>query len=247
MKKNIVLCCLSILLLVNCSLPETAVSTGDRVPDASALQAQLIAVYETVSPSVVSIHTRARIYDTKMRVIGHELGMGAGFVYDGQGHILTNYHVVKGAEKVSVTLADGRTFEAQVVGTDPATDLAALSIGPIEDLPAPIPLADSEELRVGQFVVAIGCPFGLEQTLTSGVISALGRVIHGPEDNRAISQAIQTDAAINPGNSGGPLLDLKGRVISVNSQLVGPTQVSIGIGFAVSSNTVRRMVEGIVG
>jgi len=137
-------------------------------------------------------------------------------------------------------------YEAEIVGTDPANDLAVIRIGAGADLPEPVALGDSDELRVGQFVLAIGNPFGLEQALTTGVVSALGQVIQSPEDNRFIGEAIQTDAAINPGNSGGPLLDLKGHVIGVNSQIISPSGASSGIGFAVSANTVRRVVPELI-
>ncbi len=137
-------------------------------------------------------------------------------------------------------------YDATVVGTDPDNDLAVLRIDAGADLPAPLSLGDSDQLRVGQFVVAIGNPYGLEQTLTTGVVSALGRVIEGASDNRFIGEAIQTDAAINPGNSGGPLLDLQGRVIGVNSQIISPSGASSGIGFAVSANTVQRVVPELI-
>jgi S1-C subfamily serine protease len=137
-------------------------------------------------------------------------------------------------------------YEAQVVGSDPSNDLAVIQIDAGEDLPAPLALGNSGNLRVGQFVVAIGNPYGLEQTLTTGVVSALGRVIEGAEDNSFIGEAIQTDAAINPGNSGGPLLDLHGRVIGVNSQIISPSGASSGIGFAVSANTVQRVAPELI-
>jgi len=137
-------------------------------------------------------------------------------------------------------------YEAQVVGSDPSNDLAVIQIDAGEDLPAPLALGNSGNLRVGQFVVAIGNPYGLEQTLTTGVVSALGRVIEGAEDNSFIGEAIQTDAAINPGNSGGPLLDLQGRVIGVNSQIISPSGASSGIGFAVSANTVQRVAPELI-
>ncbi len=210
---------------------------------ANALEAQVEAVYERAAPAVVNITVRSIAYDFFMRPVPQE-GTGSGFLYDDQGHIVTNYHVVENAEEVMVTLADGRTFPAEVVGTDPSTDLAVIRID-AEDLPDPIPLGDSDQLKVGQFVVAIGNPFGQEGTLTVGVISALGRVIQSP-DGRFIGEAIQTDAAINPGNSGGPLLDLHGRVIGVNSQIISPSRASAGIGFAVSSNTVRRVVPHLI-
>ena len=184
-------------------------------------------------------------YDRFMQPVPQE-GSGSGFVIDRQGHIVTNYHVIEGADELLVNLAGGQEYEAELVGSDPANDLAVIRIDAGADLPEPMVLADSDDLRVGQFVVAIGNPFGLEQTLTTGVISALGRIIQSPEDNRFIGEAIQTDAAINPGNSGGPLLDLTGRVIGVNSQIISPSRASAGIGFAVSANTVRRVVPELI-
>jgi S1-C subfamily serine protease len=143
-----------------------------------------------------------------------------------------------------VTLADGEVYPAEIVGVDPSNDLAVVRID-VENLPQPVALGDSDGLRVGEFVVAIGNPFGLERTLTVGVISSLGRVIQSP-DGRFIGEAIQTDAAINPGNSGGPLLDLEGRVIGVNSQIISPSRASAGIGFAVPVNTVKRVVPQLI-
>ncbi len=212
---------------------------------ANALEAQVIAVYETVGPAVVNITNRSYAYDWFMRPSPQE-GSGSGFVYDTEGHIVTNYHVVENAEELLVTLASGQVYEAEIVGVDPTNDLAVIHIDAGVALPEPVALGDSDKLRVGQFVLAIGNPFGLEQTLTIGVISALGRVIQSPEDNRFIGEAIQTDAAINPGNSGGPMLDLEGRVIGVNSQIISPSGASAGIGFAVSANTVRRVVPELI-
>jgi S1-C subfamily serine protease len=217
----------------------------DETEAANALEAQVIAVYETLGPAVVNITNRRIAYDMFMQAVPQE-GSGSGFVYDGQGHIVTNFHVIEGAEELIVAMADGQEYEAELIGADPANDLAVIRIDAGRDLPAPVVMGDSEALRVGQFVVAIGNPFGLEQTLTTGVISALGRIIQSPEDNRFIGEAIQTDAAINPGNSGGPLLDLKGRVIGVNSQIISPSRASAGVGFAVSSNTVRRVVPELI-
>jgi S1-C subfamily serine protease len=210
---------------------------------ANALEAQVEAVYDQAGSAVVNITSVTYAYDFFFNPVPQE-GSGSGFVYDDEGHIITNYHVIEDAEELSVTLADGQTYSAEVVGEDPTNDLAVIRID-AEDLPEPVPLGDSDILRVGQFVVAIGNPFGLERTLTAGVISSLGRVIRGP-DNRFIGEVIQTDAAINPGNSGGPLLDLKGRVIGVNSQIVSPSQANAGVGFAVPSNTVRRVVPELI-
>jgi len=215
-------------------------------PAAVALQMQVIAVHEAASPAVVNVISRAYVVTRFMGVVPQE-GTGSGFVYDALGHIVTNYHVVEGADELLVTLANGEAYEATLVGSDPANDLAVLHIDVEADLlPEPLALADSDALRVGQFVLAIGNPYGLGQTLTTGVVSALGRVIQSPEDNRFIGEAIQTDAAINPGNSGGPLLDLTGRVIGVNSQIISPSGASSGIGFAVSSNTVARVVPQLI-
>jgi S1-C subfamily serine protease len=217
----------------------------DEGAAANALEAQVIAVYEAVGPAVVNITNRGIAYDMFMQPVPQE-GSGSGFIVDRQGHIVTNYHVIEGADQILVNMADGQEYEAEMAGSDPANDLAVIRIDAAGDLPEPLVLADSDALRVGQFVVAIGNPFGLEQTLTTGVISALGRIIQSPEDNRFIGEAIQTDAAINPGNSGGPLLDLTGRVIGVNSQIISPSRASAGIGFAVSANTVRRVVPELI-
>jgi S1-C subfamily serine protease len=217
----------------------------DEGAAANALEAQVIAVYEAIGPAVVNITNRSIAYNMWMEPVPQE-GSGSGFVIDDQGHIVTNYHVIEGADELLVNMADGIEYEARLVGSDPTNDLAVIQIQAGENLPQPVVFSNSDALRVGQFVIAIGNPFGLEQTLTIGVISALGRIIQSPEDNRFIGEAIQTDAAINPGNSGGPLLDLQGRVIGVNSQIISPSRASAGIGFAVSSNTVLRVVPELI-
>jgi len=230
-------------------VPATPTTAPPQVPamtaePANALEGQVVAVYESAAPAVVNISTVVIAYDFFMRPVPQEGGTGSGFVYDAEGHIVTNYHVVENAEELSVTLADGEVYPAQIVGVDPSNDLAVVRID-VENLPQPVALGDSDSLRVGEFVVAIGNPFGLERTLTVGVISSLGRVIQSP-DGRFIGEAIQTDAAINPGNSGGPLLDLEGRVIGVNSQIISPSRASAGIGFAVPVNTVKRVVPQLI-
>jgi S1-C subfamily serine protease len=225
--------------------PSPVTPLPDEEEAANALESQVIAVYEVVSPAVVNITNRGYAYDMFMRAVPQE-GSGSGFVYDTEGHIVTNYHVVENAEELLVTLASGQVYKAEIVGADPANDLAVIRIDASVNLPEPVALGDSDKLRVGQFVLAIGNPFGLEQTLTTGIVSALGRVIESPEDSRFIGEAIQTDAAINPGNSGGPLLDLEGRVIGVNSQIISPSGASSGIGFAVSANTVGRVVPELI-
>ena len=207
------------------------------------LQGQLEAIYSQVSPSVVNITSRVLVTNLLNQVMPQE-GTGSGFVYDDQGHIVTNYHVVADADEITVAMADGSVYPARVVGEDPSTDLAVIRIEAV-NLPAPLPLADSDDLRVGQIVLAIGNPFGLDLSMTFGIISSLGRVIETP-NARFVGEAIQTDAPINPGNSGGPLLDIQGRVIGVNSQIISPSRASAGVGFAVSSNTVRRVAPQLI-
>jgi S1-C subfamily serine protease len=172
-------------------------------------------------------------------------GQGSGFVYDDEGRIVTNHHVVEGADSIEVTLADGSSYDARLLGSDASTDLAVLQIDAPADELEPLELGDSDALAVGEEVVAIGSPFGLDATVTSGIVSALDRRITAP-NGFAIENAIQTDAAINQGNSGGPLLDSGARVVGVNSQIETETGGNVGIGFAVPSNTVRSVVEDIV-
>jgi S1-C subfamily serine protease len=203
----------------------------------------VIGVYDQIAPAVVNITTRVIALNMFSQPVPQE-GSGSGFLFDGDGHIITNYHVIESAEEIVVTLPDERVYAATVIGADPSTDLAVIKIEG-EDLPQPVPLGNSDGLRVGEFVIAIGNPFGQEGTLTVGVISALGRTIESP-DGRFIGEAIQTDAAINPGNSGGPLLDLEGRLIGVNSQIISPSRASAGIGFAVPANTVSRVIPVLI-
>ncbi len=212
---------------------------------ATGSEDQVIAVYDQCGPSVVNITSLAYVYNWFSGSVPQE-GTGSGFVYDDQGHILTNYHVIEGADELTVTLSTGEEYTATVVGQDSSNDLAVLQIDAGSSLPAPLPLMDSDTLRVGQTVLAIGSPYGLQQTLTTGVVSALGRVIESPEANQFIGEVIQTDAAINPGNSGGPLLDLEGRVVGVNSQILSSSGSSSGIGFAISANTIRRVVPQLI-
>ncbi|MCJ7549942.1 MAG: trypsin-like peptidase domain-containing protein [Anaerolineae bacterium] len=208
------------------------------------LQTQVEAVYAATGDSVVNIAVTTIGTDFFFNPVQQE-GTGSGFVYDGLGHIITNFHVVDGAEEINVTFKDGTTIMAEVVGEDPTYDLAVVKVDPDAYPMHPLSLGDSEFLRIGQFVVAIGAPFGLDQSLTFGVISSLGRIIESP-DRRYIGEAIQTDAAINPGNSGGPLLDLEGRVIGVNAQIVSPSQANAGIGFAIPARLVRRVAPQLI-
>ena len=220
-----------------------APTVAQSLPGANQLEEQIIGLYQEAGPSVVFISSVVMQYDMFMQAEPQE-GTGSGFVYDREGHIVTNYHVVADANQVSALFSDGSSYAAEIVGLDPSTDLAVIKVN-AANLPPPLPVADSDRLRVGQFVIAIGNPYGLESTLTLGIISALGRVIESP-NGRFIGEAIQTDAAINPGNSGGPMLNLSGEVIGVNSQIISESGSNAGIGFAVSSNTVRRVVPELI-
>jgi len=234
----------------------TAVPTATVVPPSAPvvvippdtalenLQTQVEAVYAATGDSVVNIAVTTIGTDFFFNPVPQE-GTGSGFVYDGLGHIITNFHVVDGAEEINVTFKDGTTIMAEVLGEDPTYDLAVVKVDPDAYPMHPLSLGDSEFLRIGQFVVAIGAPFGLDQSLTFGVISSLGRIIESP-DRRYIGEAIQTDAAINPGNSGGPLLDLEGRVIGVNAQIVSPSRANAGIGFAIPARLVKRVAPQLI-
>jgi S1-C subfamily serine protease len=234
--------------LIAQTLP-TAVPTPPLPSDAQYAQLDardqiFITLYRRVSPSVVHITSTTQTVDMFQGVVPSE-GTGSGFVLDSAGHILTNNHVVAGADSVDVLLANGVSLPAQVVGTDQVYDLAVIHV----DVPAitliPLELGDSSQLQVGQTVIAIGNPFGLDRTLTSGLISALGRRVRTSE-NSVIGQAIQTDAAINPGNSGGPLLDTRGRVVGINTAINSPSGGSVGIGFAVPINIAKRVAPDLI-
>jgi putative serine protease PepD len=172
-------------------------------------------------------------------------GQGSGFVYDREGHVITNQHVVQGASSVSVRFWNGETYDAEVVGTDASTDLAVLDVDAPASVLSPLQLGDSSDVQVGDGVVAIGSPFGLDQTVTSGIVSALHRQMTAPNEF-TINDSIQTDAAINHGNSGGPLLNARGRVIGVNAQIESESGGNDGVGFAIPSNTVRSIVSQLV-
>ena len=172
-------------------------------------------------------------------------GAGSGFVIDTDGHILTNYHVVQGAETIEVTLGDQSRYKAKYIGADTRNDIALLQIDPKGRKIATLPLGDSRNLLVGQRVLAIGNPFGFQSTLTTGVVSSLGRTVQTSEST-FIDEAIQTDAAINRGNSGGPLLNSRGEVIGINSAIYAPTGTTAGIGFAIPINTARRAAEDLI-
>ena len=205
-----------------------------------------MAVFERATKSVVFIANTAIQRDIwSFDTLEVPQGSGSGFVWSKQGYIVTNFHVIYGADTIKVTLADRSEHQAKIVGADPDHDLAVLQIKASENLLEPLAVGASHDLRVGQKVLAIGNPFGLDHTLTTGVVSALGRTIKSMS-NRTIEGVVQTDAAINPGNSGGPLLDSSGRLIGVNTQIVSPSGAYAGIGFAVPVDTVNRIVPELI-
>jgi putative serine protease PepD len=173
-------------------------------------------------------------------------GQGSGFVYDTNGHIVTNDHVVDAGGSITVTFWNGKTYDARVVGTDPSTDLAVIKVDAPASMLSPLSLGDSDSLQVGDEVVAIGSPLGLPETVTSGIVSALHRQMTAPNDF-TINDSIQTDAAINHGNSGGPLLDMSGKVVGVNAQIASDSGGNDGIGFAIPSNTVKTIATQLIG
>jgi len=217
-------------------LPRTDTELAPTPQTLADLEEQLLVeLYERVSPSVVHIAVTTRSSG----------GAGSGFVWDAEGHIVTNNHVVEGARRIVVSFADDSTAEAELVGADADSDLAVIKV----DVPAgrlhPVELGDSDALRVGQRAIAIGNPFGFEQTMTAGIVSALGRVVR-QENGFSLPQLIQTDAAINPGNSGGPLLDSHGRVIGVTTLIFSNSGANAGVGFAVPVDTVKRVAPPLV-
>lgn len=205
-----------------------------------------IELFENSRSSVVFITTHQRVMDVWTRnIFSVPGGTGSGFIWDDDGHIVTNLHVIKSASEAIVRLADGRDYKAALVGSSPAHDISVLKVGVGIQGPTPVPLGTSHDLKVGQKVFAIGNPFGLDWTLTTGIVSALDRSLPG-EDGRLIDNLIQTDASINPGNSGGPLLDSAGRLIGINTMIYSPTGASAGIGFAVPVDTVNRVVPQLI-
>lgn len=222
--------------------PRTVTKRSDLQPEERAT----ITLFRQASPSVAYITTLSRqrnLFSLNMLEIPQ--GSGSGFIWDQEGHIITNFHVIQEASAARVTLADQSEWEAQLVGVAPDHDLAVLYIKAPKNQLTPLAVGTSADLEVGQTVLAIGNPFGLDQTLTTGIISALGREITATT-GRKIAGVIQTDAAINPGNSGGPLLDSAGRLIGVNTAIASPSGSSAGIGFAIPVDTVNRIVPQLI-
>lgn len=213
--------------------------------DLTAEERVNIAVYENVNRSVVNINTKGARTDAFFFLDMPTEGMGSGSILDKSGHVLTNYHVVEGAKEIEVSLFNGESFAGQLVGSDPSSDLAVLKISASPEMLFPVTLGDSTRLKVGQRVFAIGNPFGLERTLTTGIISSLNRSL--PIRNHLrLHSIIQIDAAINPGNSGGPLLDSRSRLIGMNTAIASKTGQSTGVGFAIPASTIALFVPQLI-
>ena len=240
------------------TVPQWASSAADEI--VAAHEEVLARIYDLVQPSVVHIQVAKRVVQGSEDSGPFPFGFGqrgqgpqeffrssegTGFLWDDQGHIVTNYHVVQDADQVTVVFADDTEVQAEILGGDPDSDLAVLKVDVPEGV-RPVVLGDSDALRVGQLAVAIGNPFGQTFTMTRGIVSAIGRTIRSGNSSFSIPNVIQTDAPINPGNSGGPLLDRRGRVIGINTQIISRTGGSTGIGFAVPINTAKRVVPVLI-
>ena len=229
--------------------PQSTVVREVAVTDATAAVSNgtstIGEVYDRAHASVVEITVTTAAPAGPLGPDGTAQAQGSGFVYDTSGHVVTNAHVVDGAQSIRVTFSNGKTYDATPVGTDASTDLAVLKVDAPASVLVPLTLGDSAEVAVGDTVVAIGSPFGLENSVTTGIVSALGRSMEAP-NGFTINGSIQTDAAINHGNSGGPLLDLNGRVIGVNAQIASESGGNDGVGFAIPSNTVGSIAKQLI-
>lgn len=227
---------------VSLESPQTVMARGDLASDEKAT----VELFERSRDSVVFITTSQKVTNLWNRNVQNvQRGTGSGFVWDSQGHIVTNFHVIAGASEARVRLSDGKEYHASLVGVSPMHDMAVLKIA-IPHKGRTVPIGTSGDLKVGQKVFAIGNPFGLDWTLTTGIVSALDRSLE-EENGTIIEHLIQTDAAINPGNSGGPLLDSAGRLIGINTAIYSPSGASAGVGFAVPVDTVNRVVPQLIG
>ena len=226
--------------------PANVISVASSSAGYTQEEAQNINVYSLCNEAVVNINTQVTAYDWFLQPYVQEGGSGSGSIIDKRGYILTNVHVIADATKIYVSLFDGTQYEAEVVGTDLDSDLAVIKFTPPSGMELKtIAFGDSKTLKVGQRVIAIGNPFGLERTMTTGIVSGLGRPIQN-SNNRIIRNMVQTDAAINPGNSGGPLLDTSGKMIGINTMIQSSSGSSAGVGFAVPSETAVRVVADLI-
>jgi S1-C subfamily serine protease len=211
----------------------------------SSDETENIRIYKELNSAVVNITTITMAYNWFLEPVPQE-GTGSGSIIDQEGYVLTNFHVVKDAEELYITLADGENYEGEIIGADPENDLAVIKFNPQGKELVTIPFGTSEDLQIGQKVLAIGNPFALERTLTTGIVSGLGRPVQLSEENYIIKEMIQTDASINPGNSGGPLLNAHGEMIGINTMIFSPTGGSVGIGFAVPIDTAKRIIPELL-
>lgn len=228
--------------LLDTNQPRAVIERGNYTSE----EQNTIGIFQRTSPSVVfisTLDTQLNLWTRSVKEV--PLGSGSGFVWDNLGHVVTNYHVIKDSSSATVRLSDQRTYDAVLVGASPRHDLAVLKINVPIGQPVPVPVGRSSDLQVGQKVYAIGNPFGLDHTLTSGIISATGRSIES-EAGGKIEDLIQTDAAINPGNSGGPLIDSAGRLIGINTAIYSPSGSSAGIGFAIPVDSVNRIIPQLI-
>lgn len=226
--------------------PGTLMAAASGKEEYTQDELQNITVYENANDAVVNITTETVGINWFLEPVPQEGGSGSGSIIDTRGYVVTNTHVISDAVKIFISLSDGSQYEGSVVGTDKENDIAVIKFTPPKDtVLRTIPFGDSDNLKVGQKVLAIGNPFGLERTLTTGIVSALGRPIK-TESNTIIKDMIQTDTAINPGNSGGPLLDTKGRMIGINTMIYSTSGSSAGIGFSVPVNTAKRVVSELI-
>jgi S1-C subfamily serine protease len=222
-------------VLLACASPALSMTEDER---------NNIELYQKLAPGVVNITSTVLEQDFFFNVVPRQ-GAGSGAIIDSRGYVLTNHHVIEDARKLEVTLANGKKYTAKLVGSDPDTDLAVVKIEAKREDLAVIPMGTSNNLKVGQKVLAIGNPFGLGQTLTTGVISSMGRMLRST-NGLPVEDVIQTDASINPGNSGGPLIDSSGKMIGINTAIFSPTGSNVGIGFAIPVDTARRVLDDLI-
>ena len=215
-------------------------TVGETTPIYEKRYLSLVEIFEQSEPGVVRVNVQRAA-----QVIGAS-SIGSGFVFDTFGHIITNSHVVADAKKIVVTFLDGRSYNAQLVGSDPFTDIAVVKVNAEQTQFHPISLGDSSQLKVGEQIAAIGNPFGLSGSMTSGIVSQLGRLLPAQDSGFSIPDVIQTDAAINPGNSGGPLLNMKGQVVGINTAIQSATGEFTGVGFAIPSRTLMKIVPTLI-
>ncbi|WP_316506038.1 S1C family serine protease [Nitrosopumilus sp.] len=230
--------------------PGTIAHAATNGIDKNSRVLSLVELFENTESGVVSISVQK---DSSMMINGEAISFnnnaaGSGFVYDDQGHIITNNHVVRDAQKIVVTFTNGYSYNAEVVGTDTSTDLAVIKIDDVDEasMPNPLSLGQSSKIRVGEQIAAIGNPFGLSGSMTSGIVSQIGRLLPSENSGFSIPDMIQTDAAINPGNSGGPLLNMYGEVIGINTAILSATGEFIGVGFAVPSDTASKIIPSLI-